>query len=84
MTINERLKIILAFKKMSQREFAKKTNINESQLSKLLRGKRKPLYHEIISMVDVLNIPLECLIGKSPLFDEMLETLGEVIVSSLW
>ena len=84
LTFGERVKIILAFKKMSQRELAKRANLNESQLSKLLKGKRKPLYHELTSIVDVLDIPYDCLVGKSPLFDEMLETIEEVVASCIW
>lgn len=84
LTFGERVKIILSFMKMSQRDFSRKTNINESQLSKLLNGKRKPLYHELTSIVNVLGIPYDCLVGKSPLFDNMLETIEEVVASCIW
>jgi len=84
LTFGERVKILLSYMKMSQREFAKETNLNESQLSRLLKGKRKPLYYEIVSITKVLGIPYDCLVGNSSLFDKLLLTIEEVVASSLW
>lgn len=84
MGFGERVAIILSFMGESQRAFSKRTGIGESQLSKLLNGKRKPLYHEVVSISESLGIPFEMLDGKSRLFDSMLETLGLESKSRLW
>ena len=83
MTIIERLKIILAYRKTSQKEFARQIGFSENQISRLLNGKRNLSYRDLLKIVDVLNIPYECLVGKSPLFDEMLETLECMIESTI-
>lgn len=72
MTFCERVKAILKFKKIHQIDFAKMTNIHQSRVSMLLSGKRKPTSKELIKIIDVLNIPYDCLIGKVSLFDELL------------
>lgn len=72
MTFGERIKLILLFKKIHQRDFAKEINISESQLSKLLNSKKKPNTKELMKIIEVLNIPYDCMIGKVELFDEML------------
>ena len=73
MTFGKRLKLILDFKNISQREFAKTINMSESQLSKLLNDKRKPTVKEVSSIVDRLNIPYECIVGEVEFFDHLLD-----------
>ena len=72
MTFNERLKLILIFKKISQKKFASQIHMSESQLSKLLNSKKKPSTKELDTIIRVLNIPYECIVGKVPLFDDLL------------
>lgn len=72
MTFCERVKAILIFKKIHQIDFAKRTNIHQSRVSMLLSGKRRPTSKELIKIIEVLNVPYDCLIGKIPLFDELL------------
>lgn len=84
MTLKDRVRIILAFKKMTQKEFARKVGMSKSQMSKLLLGKRKPMFRDVESIVRELGIPYECLVGGSQLFDDMLNTLKEVASSPLW
>lgn len=83
-TFGGRVRAILSYEGISQRDFARRADINESQLSKLLNGKRKPLFHEVVSIVNTLGIPYELLVGKSPLFDRMLYTLEQVSSESIW
>ena len=76
MTFGNRLKLILEFKRISQRTFAKEVHMSESQLSKLLNDKKKPTTRELESIIDVLQIPYACMIGKVDLFDELLSGRG--------
>ena len=78
MTFGRRLKLILEFKRISQRAFAKATNLNESQLSKLLNNKKKPTMKELDAIIKELNIPYDCMIGNVVIFDELLKA------RSLW
>ena len=83
MTFGKRIRLILEFKNLehkeyTQRVFARDVGISESQLSKLLHNKKKPTIKELRSMIDVLHIPYECLIGDVPLFDDLLK------MRSLW
>ena len=72
MTFGERIKLILMFKKISQKDFSKQIGIYQSQLSLLLNNKRMPTSRELIKIVSVLNVPYECLIGNVSLFDDLL------------
>ena len=80
MTFGNRLKYILNFKKISQRDFAHSVSISESQLSKLLNNKKKPTVKEINKINKALSISYDCIIGNIELFDDMLEICG----NSLW
>ena len=82
MTFCDRVKAILTFKKIHQVDFARMTGIHQSRLSMLLSGKRKPTSKELMKIVEVINVPYECLIGKVPLFDELLQT--SISVNYLW
>ena len=78
MTFGKRLKAILETKEVSQREFSHMIHISESQLSKLLNDKKKPTVKEVSMIVDKLQIPYECIIGKVEFFDYLLD------IRSLW
>ena len=82
MKFGERVKAILMFKKIHQRNFAQSIGISESQLSKLLNSKKKPSTKELMKIIDVLNVPYDCLIGNVPLFDELLCSSSSIC--SLW
>jgi len=85
MTFNDRLKYILAFKKISQKKFASEVNMSESQLSKLLNSKKKPTTKELDNIIKVLNIPYDCAVGKVPLFDELLLSKAKAMTTTvLW
>ena len=72
MTFGKRLKLILEFKDISQREFAHSINTSESQVSKLLNNKKKPTTKELDAIITSLKIPYECIIGNVDIFDELL------------
>ena len=78
MTFGKRLKLILDFKEISQRTFAKMINTSESQLSKLLNNKKKPTTKELNSIIQALKIPYDCMIGNVEIFDDLLS------IRSLW
>lgn len=75
MSLSERIKAILAFKGMSQRAFAGQIGMSESQLSKMLNSRKRPSTSDIDNMLKALGIPYECLMGRVPLFDELLQAV---------
>ena len=78
MTFAKRLKLILEFEDITQREFAKSINSSESQVSKLLNNKKKPTTKELNAIIQALNIPYDCMMGNVKIFDELL------LKRSLW
>lgn len=76
LSFGERLKTIIVLMGMTQRTFASLAHLNESQLSKLLRSKRIPTFRELSNILNVLNIPYDCLVGNVPFFDELLMTVA--------
>lgn len=75
MSLNDRIKAILAFKGMSQRSFANQVGMSESQLSKMLNSRKRPSATDIDNMLRALGIPYDCLMGRVPLFDELLQAV---------
>ena len=64
MEFNERLANLLNEKKMSQREFASKININEAAMSKYVNGSRKPRMDILVNIARELNVSVEFLTGN--------------------
>ena len=73
----DRLKILLRYKHVSQKEFAAKTYINESRLSNIVNNKCKPTLLEVMKMLQEINIPYDCFIGNVPIFDGLLEDYND-------
>jgi len=82
MTFGDRVKAILIFKKITQREFAETIGVCRDEMNKLLNNRKKPNTKELMKIIEVLNVPYDCLIGKVELFDEMLLTC--VNMPNLW
>lgn len=59
----KRLKALMKTRKFSQREFARKTDIDETIISFYLTGKRFPTIHNLLKMVKILNCDLDYLLG---------------------
>ena len=73
----DRLKLLLKYKHISQKEFADATLIRESRLSNLINNKNKPTVVEINKILNELRIPYDCLIGNVPIFDGLLEDYND-------
>lgn len=84
MTYGERLKILLKFKGITQHQFSEISNINESQLSKLINDKRRPSAREIESTIKTLNISYDMLLGKVEIFDLLLNFYKTSSANYLW
>lgn len=82
MKFGDRVKFILLFRRISQRNFSKQINISESQLSKLLNNKKNPSTRELEKIIEILNVPYECLVGKIEIFDDLLKYFYSF--NSLW
>lgn len=82
MTFGDRVKKILVFKKITQRSFAKCIGVSKSELNNMLNNRKRPNAKEIEKAIEVLNVPYDCLMGKVPLFDEMLEMTSSTV--TLW
>ena len=61
MEFNERLSNLLSESGMSQRELAKKINIDEAALSKYVSGVRKPRMDILVNIARVLSVSVEYL-----------------------
>ena len=55
MTFEERVRTILLFKGIKQRDFARLTKLHESRVSTLLNEKSKPTTRELMTFIKVLN-----------------------------
>lgn len=73
----DRLKMLLRYKHISQKEFAERTHIRESRLSNIINCKCKPTLVEVTKMLEEINIPYDCFIGNVPIFDGLLEDYND-------
>lgn len=73
----DRLKMLLKYAHISQKDFSRKTLIRESRLSNIINNKCRPMVCEVNSMLFALNIPYDCLMGNVPIFDGLLEEYND-------
>lgn len=64
MHLNERIKILMNEKHMTQKELAKSAGITEASLSKYMNGTRTPRIDVIVSISRVLGVTTDELIGN--------------------
>ena len=63
MDFGKRLSCILAQRGLSQREFARMTDVDETSLSRYVNGTRKPCMDVLVRMGRALNVSVEYLTG---------------------
>lgn len=63
MPFSDILKIFLASHKFTQKQFADKINVKQSQISEWLKGKAKPSYDNIKAMCINFDEPCEYWLG---------------------
>ena len=64
MEFGKRLSCILAQRGLSQREFARMTEVDETSLSRYVNGTRKPCMDVLVCMGRALNVSVEYLTGN--------------------
>ena len=64
MEFGKRLSCILAQRGLSQREFARMTEVDETSLSRYVNGTRKPCMDVLVRIAANLNVSVEYLTGS--------------------
>lgn len=72
MKIGERIKVLLKFKKMSQKDLAKKVKASEALVSRWCKNVLQPKLKHATKIADCFGITLDMLVGNCLLFDELL------------
>lgn len=70
LSFGERLKGLIVTRGLSQKDFAPKTGISQSTISKYISGKFEPTLYTAIQMAEVLGISLDSLAGRSSVSKE--------------
>ena len=73
MTLGERLKAILRFKGLQQKDLAKGIKVNECIVSRWCKGITTPKVRNLTKIALFLNVSLNALIGGEELLDRLLE-----------
>ncbi len=63
MEINERIKMLMKEKGMTQKELSLKANITEASMSKYLSGDRVPRIDVIVNIANALEVSVDALLG---------------------
>lgn len=85
LAFGERLKILLKLKKMSQRELSDISNVDASQISKLITQRRKnPTLREVKAFSNALELPIDVLLGDINMFDSLLQYYARNENNYLW
>lgn len=64
-TIGDRLKYSLKIRKLTQKEFAQRTNITESAMSRYISGERVPRADTLVSICRSLGVSADWLLGMT-------------------
>lgn len=64
-TIGDRLKYSLKIRKLTQKEFAQRTNITESAMSRYISGERVPRADTLVSICRELGVSADWLLGMT-------------------
>ena len=73
MKIGERIKLLLAFKHIQQKELAQGVGASEALVSRWCKCVLKPKLSHAQKIADFFGITLDMLVGSCKLFDELLE-----------
>ena len=71
MKVNERIKILMDGKHLTQKELANRAGITEASMSKYLSGERVPRIDVIVNLANALDVTTDELIGNSVENDQM-------------
>lgn len=63
MELNERIRMIMNEKGLTQKELSQKANITEASMSKYLSGERTPRIDVIVNVANALEISVDSLLG---------------------
>ena len=74
MDFNERLRVIIKFKGLQQKELAQGIKVSESMVSRWLKGLAMPRAKQLIKLSKFLEISLPALVGQEELLDRLLES----------
>ena len=77
MKFGTRLRLLLKYTRLSQKEFAIRNDFSESRLSNIINNKCKPTIVEINKILNAFNIPYDCLMGNVVIFDGLLEDYND-------
>lgn len=83
-SIGSRIRDAIADRDKTQKALAKSINISETTLSKIVNGKRNPTVAEIGKIANVLEIPIEYLLGferDTNFVDNFISLFTELIMS---
>lgn len=72
MKLGERIKIMLKFKNMTQKDLAKKIGSSEALVSRWCKCLLQPKLKHAKKIADCFGITLDMLVGECKLFDELL------------
>lgn len=64
-TIGDRLKYSLKIRKLTQKEFAQRTNITESAMSRYISGERVPRANTLVIICRELGVCADWLLGMT-------------------
>lgn len=81
MKFNERLKAIIKFKELQQKDFAKEIKISESMVSRWLKGISMPRVKHLEKISKFLNVSVSALLGQEELLDRLLERYESELIA---
>lgn len=64
MIFSERLKTLRKEKKLTQKELAEQIGISQKSYSHWETGKNEPSFENLINLADLLEVSLDCLLGR--------------------
>lgn len=71
MELNERIRMLMEEKKLTQKELASLSNITEASMSKYLSGERMPRIDIVVNIANALGVTTDELIGHDIEDDKM-------------
>ena len=80
MTFGNRLKALLKFKHIQQKDLAKKVGVSEALVSRWCKDVIKPKLNHAKKIADFFHISVDILIGSFPLFDELLDKVDLLLL----
>lgn len=64
MIFSDRLKTLRKEKKLTQKELAEQIGIKQNSYSDWENGKTEPSFENLINLADLLEVSLDCLLGR--------------------